>query len=284
MKAWDPYPWLEGERIHQLGARVVVKCPVKNGGSFVAKKVDGMGGHIEGQANMMRYAIQVAGVKVPRPHRVERHGERIRVLVMNFDDGLPLDRVWPELGPTDKDLLAKELEAQIRRMRCHKMPLIGRVDENGKAESKVTFLDPYRPQIATSCTAFASESEFDAHKVDQLRDRDPDAALKLQQQIKTLRPSYTNKFVLTHGDLSPRNIHVKRSPKNERGASWHISAIFDWERSGFFPEYMEYVQARHNTAHNTEWHDFFVGLLERMNLGCSETRIEVEDLATFHVL
>ena len=42
------------------------------------------------------------------------------------------------------------------------------------------------------------------------------------------------KFVLTHGDLSARNIMVHEGD---------ISGIVDGQCSGFFPEYMEYALA-----------------------------------------
>lgn len=41
-------------------------------------------------------------------------------------------------------------------------------------------------------------------------------------------------FVLTHCDLSARNIMVEDGK---------ITGILDWEHSGFFPKYMEYVTA-----------------------------------------
>lgn len=67
---------------------------------------------------------------------------------------------------------------------------------------------------------------------------------------------------------------------------WRISAILDWEHSGFFPEYMEYAQARISMSHNSPsgWRGFLVGLLEEMHVSCSEERVEAEDMAMERIM
>jgi hypothetical protein len=49
-----------------------------------------------------------------------------------------------------------------------------------------------------------------------------------------MRESSDSNFVLTHCDLSARNIMVEDDK---------ITGILDWEHSGFFPKYMEYATA-----------------------------------------
>lgn len=46
-------------------------------------------------------------------------------------------------------------------------------------------------------------------------------------------------IVFTHGDIRPANIMVDR---NDQGV-WKITAIIDWEATGFYPEYWEAVKA-----------------------------------------
>lgn len=53
-----------------------------------------------------------------------------------------------------------------------------------------------------------------------------------------------HKIVMTHGDLSPRNILVQGSK---------VVAILDWEMSGYYPEYWEYVKALYRPAWKSSW-------------------------------
>jgi tRNA A-37 threonylcarbamoyl transferase component Bud32 len=53
-----------------------------------------------------------------------------------------------------------------------------------------------------------------------------------------------HKSVFTHGDIAPRNIIVRDGK---------VVAILDWELSGFYPEYWEYVKALHLPSWETGW-------------------------------
>lgn len=278
MDPFDPYPWLQGERISELVGRVVVKC--RAGDGFVAKKVSHVSDHLDSQAYMLKYATEVAGVKAPKFHRLYVQ-ENARLMVTDYDSGVRLDTVWQTLDHANKTSIRKDLQEQIRQMRKYSKSSIGRVNENGKLDPKVAFPDPCHPSLDTSCTAFSTEADFDAHKVAEVRKKNPAAAVDLQNRIQKLSQSYAQKFVLTHGDLNPRNIHVKRIADASSGRSvWQISGILDWERSGFFPEYMEYALAKISISHNRDWRKFLVGLLEDMEVSCSKERVKVEYIAT----
>src|SRR6266576_5817158 len=47
--------------------------------------------------------------------------------------------------------------------------------------------------------------------------------------------------VFCHCDLEPRNILVRRSTSPDRGRSYEVAAIIDWEMSGIFPRGYEYA-------------------------------------------
>ncbi|KAF5646873.1 aminoglycoside 3 phosphotransferase [Fusarium sp. NRRL 52700] len=57
---------------------------------------------------------------------------------------------------------------------------------------------------------------------------------KWKKVLERHRRKSTGRFVLTHGDISPRNIMVDGTT---------ITGIIDWELSGFYPEYVEYAFA-----------------------------------------
>jgi Phosphotransferase enzyme family len=252
MEPYDPYPWLEGEIISKLAGRVVVKCHAVDGNGFVAKKVSPIGNHLESQAYILKYAREVAGVKTPKLHCLYVQ-ENKTVMVTDYDSGVRLDAVWPTMDHANRTLLRKDLQEQIRRMRQCVKSSIGLVNENGDLDPAATFPDPSRPSFSTSLTAFATEADLDAHKVSELRKRHPIAVADLQNRIKKLSNNYTEKVVLTHGDLNPRNIQVKRVVEATSGRLvWRISNILDWERGGFFPEYMEYALAKICLGHERD--------------------------------
>jgi thiamine kinase-like enzyme len=56
----------------------------------------------------------------------------------------------------------------------------------------------------------------------------------------------TYRTVLTHGDLVPRNIIVRKD---------RIAVIIDWEMAGWFPEYWEYTRAWVSSWDAQEWRD-----------------------------
>jgi hypothetical protein len=55
---------------------------------------------------------------------------------------------------------------------------------------------------------------------------------RLEMVQKNLTKTFNNIF--THADFAPRNILINGG---------HVVAIVDWEQSGFYPEYWEYVKA-----------------------------------------
>lgn len=69
-------------------------------------------------------------------------------------------------------------------------------------------------------------------------------------------------FVLTHGDLSPRNIMVQDGI---------VTGIIDWERSGFFPRYAEYAFAMRLCHTHEKW---WIPVLKELLEPCSKDRLE----------
>ncbi|KAH8673400.1 hypothetical protein BX600DRAFT_455187 [Xylariales sp. PMI_506] len=112
----------------------------------------------------------------------------------------------------------------------------------------------------TYCGPFADEEEFDNWCLARLRNRL--VRWKWQRVLKHNRRDTPATFVLTHGDLTPRNILVKD------GA---ITGIVDWEKSGFFPEYAEYAFAMSLCHEHEKW---WIPVLEEILEPCSATRVE----------
>ena len=58
----------------------------------------------------------------------------------------------------------------------------------------------------------------------------------------------------THADLAPRNIIVDNGK---------VSAIVDWEFSGWYPEYWEYTKAHYAPVNRPEWYEGLRNTMER---------------------
>ena len=134
--------------------------------------------------------------------------------------------------------------------------------------------------MKATCAAFANESGFDAHRVEEVQKEDPRAAVELQQRIQQLSERYTQNFVLTHVDLNVGNIQVLMAGMDDTTEPlWQLSNILGWECSGLFPEYMEHAIARISLSHDPEWQQFMSELMLDMNIHCSEERVAVEYMA-----
>lgn len=279
----DPYPWLEGTRIYHKFGKVVVKCNTTDG--VVARKVGHKRGSLKTEAFMGNYAREVAGMKVPAFRGLKTH-EGHTIMTTDFDPGQPLDGVWNKLTYENQASIKQELKQQIQLMRQCKTNRLGCVNQHGELDPKIPVPDPYNPCIvAARLKPCADEATFDANKMKMVKDRgSKKIALglvnRLQPMMQELSKDYTGRFVLTHGDLSACNILVqdtnKNDPKNSR-PYYVISSIIDWQFSGFFPEYMEYAIEKTQPG-DWRWRNFMCGLLEEMDLGCSEARIEVEKM------
>lgn len=60
-----------------------------------------------------------------------------------------------------------------------------------------------------------------------------------------------HKIVFTHGDLLPWNLLIHKG---------HISAIIDWEASGWYPEYWEFSTARQMRSPGDWWYNIIAKL------------------------
>lgn len=169
---------------------------------------------------------------------------------MDFDPGVPVRKVWKNLSRGNRRLIIKQLRQETMKMRENTQPLIGRVGVDGNIAQNEPYDDPYHPGTSSyKIKFFVNESDFDAHKIEQVRrTRGELTAKRVEALIKPLQKQSTEKYVLTHRDLHDQNIHVRciRDSKGKR--TWELSGILDWGDSGFYPEYMEYAMAMRDEA------------------------------------
>ncbi|KAJ3538561.1 hypothetical protein NM208_g5861 [Fusarium decemcellulare] len=197
-------------------------------GVVLAIKVKPLEGMDRSEGDMMQYAA-TNGILAPNVrgvYEVVTSEPIARVLVSERVPGESLDGVWPNLTEIQRSSIKDQLRVQLAQMRKCTQPFIGRV---GRQHTR----NVYDRLHQTYCGPFSDEKEFDDWCLDQL-DGGPLVRWRWQRYLKKERKSSPGRFVLTHGDLTPRNIMVQDGT---------VTGIVDWEKSGFFPEYAEYAFA-----------------------------------------
>ncbi|CAK1364045.1 uncharacterized protein RHO25_005821 [Cercospora beticola] len=219
------------------------------------------------EAAMMHYAA-THGVRAPKvlgvydivttcpdkPIAVAMVSERV--------PGTRLSDLWESLDKTTQDSIKVQLRQQVACMRACTSETIGRL-------SGTSTYNIYNRLATTQFGPFSDEEAFD----NWCLVRTPVGLWGLQRkrwarwlQRERLKSQNVNKFVLTHCDLTPRNIIVKDGK---------ITGIVDWERSGFFPAYGEYAFAM-KFGHNIE--KYFRPVLEEVLEPCDKKRLQFTKL------
>lgn len=183
------------------------------------------------EASMMQWAAR-HGVLAPAVHGVYDivpwNEAMVAAMVSDRVTGVSLDKVWHRLSHVEQHDVKIQLRYHLWRMRQCTLPFIGRPDYQptrnlydrigetwcGPWEDEESFDDWCLERLYTGCMGFRRK-----------------VIVKWLEIDRQMRPT---KFVLTHGDLTPRNIMIHNGK---------ITGIVDWERSGFFPEYAEYAFA-----------------------------------------
>lgn len=140
--------------------------------------------------------------------------------------GEPLSNAWPRLSTDEKERIAKqtaEYLQQLRKLQSDRIQSLGGgpVFDNFlfKNKDKVSNL-PHGPLTSDDALWDDMERGF--------KETVPEAVRRRLRQCMPPAAPYT----FTHGDLTNVNIMV------ENGS---LTGIIDWERSGYFPVWWEYV-------------------------------------------
>ncbi|KAI5357004.1 putative aminoglycoside phosphotransferase, protein kinase-like domain superfamily [Septoria linicola] len=137
-------------------------------------------------------------------------------IVMDFVDGECLEEAWPLMGADQKRSIAEQLV--VARLAI-------------AADMQTT---PGGP--------FNNEAEFNEFVLDSLQ-----GTPSLIRSTISDTFNVDNRIVFTHGDLSSRNLIVKEG---------HVHALLDWEFSGWYPEYWEYVNFFEQRTDCRDWKEY----------------------------
>jgi aminoglycoside phosphotransferase (APT) family kinase protein len=174
-----------------------------------------------GEAEALKVAA-LAGIPAPRflEAKTSPDGRSIR---MSYVHGESLDTLWPSMTVDQKKDIASQLRIIIEQMRSVAPPanLIGACDGTEIRDTRVHFTYHSPP-----CQ---DEKAFNDYLSAALGEHTP----PLVREAFTRRLRTNHWVVLTHCDLAPRNILVQDGK---------IQGLVDWEDSGWYPEYWEYVK------------------------------------------
>ncbi|KAF2210712.1 hypothetical protein CERZMDRAFT_44756, partial [Cercospora zeae-maydis SCOH1-5] len=185
----------------------------------------------EGRALQIAYKSQLP---VPLVHELTTSASGTDIL-MDFVEGECLEEAWPNMTEGEKTSIAKQLGVIVTRMR-QVTPDQREISAFGSPIRDLRRFSDYNGG------PFQTEEEFNEFVVD-LYQLTPSL---IRSALSGSLPK-DSRIVLSHCDLSPRNIIVKEG---------RIQALLDWEYAGWYPEYWEYVKFFDRTTSCQDWKHF----------------------------
>lgn len=188
------------------------------------------------EAEAMKLVREKTTIPVPKVYNAYiNNATGHPLIVMDFIEGDCLVDIWDGMDDEQKQHVTEQLRDHLSQLRKIEGSFIGSVD--GTACEDPLFTDDlgaYGP--------YENEAMFNQGIVKALKDTLSSGWVDTVCNMAMSMEGH--KIVMTHSDLSPRNIIVQGSK---------VVAILDWEYSGYYPDYWEYVKAFYRPAWESEW-------------------------------
>ena len=181
------------------------------------------------------------GVPMPEPLGAISIG-RYNYLFMTYVKGVALSSLWADLTPDLKTSVQLQLGEILKCLR--KAPLPSRYLGSGDPPR----CKDLRRHVRSSPDFISSEAEFNKFLISTRRELNPVYLELCTSQIGT-----NHQIVMTHSDIRLDNILVLQPTTD----TIQITGLIDWELSGAYPEYWEYVKALHGVNHDfSDWFSY----------------------------
>ncbi|EGD93423.1 hypothetical protein TESG_00969 [Trichophyton tonsurans CBS 112818] len=191
---------------------------------------------------MMNYIkTRVPRLRAPHIHGVLQDGRR-NFVFMSRIKGEPLDRVWKTLDNTQKESIKEQLETMFSGIRSLAPP------PSDEPHALLGGGIPRRCRDARRHVRVAEQPIESMAEFNLFLTTDPNRTETGRLKMTRSFLSTDHKFVMTHGDLHPRNIMViasKTLPRDVFTPWVKVTGLLDWEMCGYYPDYWEYVKALH---------------------------------------
>lgn len=210
-----------GEVLYQVFSKWIIRIT----DSIVVKFAPGL--DISENHTMCHVWSHRENIPMPEPLGAVSIGS-YNYIFMSYVEGASLASFWPYLSPELKSSVRSQLGEILRCLR--RVPLQSKYLGSG---------DPprcrdLRRHVRTSAECISTEMEFNAFLISTRRELNP-----VYVGLCTSTLSTSHQVVMTHSDIRPENILVLYTAPN----TIRITGLVDWELSGAYPEYWEYVKA-----------------------------------------
>lgn len=179
-----------------------------------------------------------ANTSIPVPQVYEQGSEPVPSITMDYIEGDRLDKVWNGLPEEQKLGIADQLKGILSELRSLKGQYIGSLHRRKAIDGR---------RFDFEGGPFDSEIEFNDFLLSDTLSSTP----KILRDIALRSLRTDHELVFTHGDFAPRNIIVKCG---------RVVGLLDWEYSGWYPEYWEFVKTFNASDHRVNWYNY-VGLI-----------------------
>ncbi|PLB47575.1 kinase-like protein [Aspergillus steynii IBT 23096] len=164
-------------------------------------------------------------------------------MFMSYVEGQSLDKAWETYDEETKFHVTNQLKGYIRELRS--IPsgnYIGSADSGPVTDP---ILEAYHNK-----GPFDSEEAVNNTLIAAYQSKVPRSHVKTF--LSGMLSQNTHQIVFTHGDLHHPNTMVKDGV---------VSGIVDWEFSGWYPEYWEFIKALYIWQWQNDWFDYLVQIL-----------------------
>jgi aminoglycoside phosphotransferase len=176
---------------------------------------------------------------IPVPEIIRVHTIRREIYIfMSLLPGTTLESQWQMMTTEDKENIAIQLKVFMTELRSVPPPALcwfGSLDTHICIDSRAWS----RLNVGDN-RLILTEAEFNEFIQTDFDTGFPGGYYDML--FSMLRDDH--KIVLTHGDLHPRNILIK---------DMVITGIIDWEFTGWYPEYWEYIKALKSVQDVVDW-------------------------------
>ena len=182
----------------------------------------GGGNVLPSEAETIRLVAATTDIPVPRVYRSFQLPDPTQYfgtkgfIVMDYIDGRPLDESWRNLSHEIQSMIAQQIAANI-----HQLQFI-RQDQPGPAGGG--------PSIGRFFTDYSVGPFRSGQEMENWFNHKLDICKRCSQAPHDTQPFRFTSFVLTHQDISPRNLILDESYR-----VW----VIDWADAGFYPPWFE---------------------------------------------
>lgn len=217
--------FLAGHQIHQKVVRV--------GAHFVVKY--GLDVSLE-EGQTMMYVGEVVKLPVPKVYALfQGPFQRINYIIMQYVPGVPLDRLWWYLSPSQKLNIADDIKEYIKKLRVRSSPK-GYCSIGGQPLRHDLFRIRTGPDSWLVKGPFTTEHELNNVIFEKCFGGPGRQYRKLFFGSHASSVLHSHPPTFTHGDLQGKNILVQTAADG----TYQITFL-DWALAGWYPSYWEYV-------------------------------------------